>query len=329
MIIEYKKNGKEVDMYATVFMNYDVVLTIVLEDSSKWLALAFECTRHCLADKPSFFLKNNQHSTFMESVLMHSDIKISGNLYSDSNLLFTDIFNLFPDSFQHVVAHFEKDYRILSYADSGFTGKNEKRKLRHQSLSGYADDLINYLQVNHINNIIYLAHSVNGLLAFIAASRAPHLFDKIILTCAAPSLVYNPQMQYFCGFQPHTLDELFAALTHKPEQNNLKLSYQNTVQLTDILATAFSNMEINEAQSVFNLLCTTDCCAYLTDFSVPAMILQVSGDKISTNEAGYFMYRTIPDSQLVRIRAKGHLPQLEAPEEIIQAINFFINTTVC
>jgi sigma-B regulation protein RsbQ len=262
-------------------------------------------------------------ASFMESNPVSFDMKISGNLSSDSTLLFSDLFNLFPHSFQNIISHFESSYRIVTYTDSGFDTNMSDNQLRHSNLSLYANDLVAKLEENKISSIIYVAHSVNALLAFTAGTQAPHLFDNIILTNAVPYLKQDTRTQYSCGFQESNLDGLFTSLIHKKNDDNYT-SHQNTaVQLTDVLTDAFAKMNYENAQAIFNLLLTTDCRKYLSNFQIPTLILQASADKISTPEAGFYMYRTIPNSQLIKIRAKGHLPQATAPEEIIQAINIF------
>jgi sigma-B regulation protein RsbQ len=246
---------------------------------------------------------------------------------STNTLLFSDVFNFFPNTFQSIISHFEERYRVILYTDSGFNAVYENREIRHNSLNGYADDMIKWLEANNFRNIIYIAHSVNGLLAMIAAVKAPHLFSKIILTSTAPSLLYDPEKHYTCGFEAGKLNELFNQLIQKHD-DRLHYHVKSTVQLTDILSRAFSDMSIKDAHSVFNIIFSTDCRTYLSEFSIPTMILQVSSDRFSTHEAGYFMYRNIPDSCLVRIKAKGQLPHVESPEELTLAINFFMNSPV-
>ncbi len=265
----------------------------------------------------------------MKSGFIGFDMQMSGNPSSPCTLLFSDLFNLFTDSFQNVISQFENWYRILVYTDSGFNSETGDRKLRHNSLSGYADDMIKWLEDNNITRVIYVAHSVNGLLALTAAAKAPHLFEKIIFTSVAPCLFRDPETQYKSGYEADKLDYLFASLIHQNDDFHGKIHQNHAVQLTDILSKAFSELNVQDAQAVFSLLFSVDCRKYLTELKVLTVILQVSSDLVATNEAGYLMYRTIPDCQFIRINAKGQLPQVEAPEEIILAMNFFINSAAC
>ena len=254
---------------------------------------------------------------------------MSGNLSSDCIVLFSDIFNLFPDSFQKLASHLANRHKLAVYKDDGFGENNSDNTLRHSSLQGYADDLIESLEKNKLTNIIYIAHSVKGLLAFLAGAKAPHQVDKIILINSVPFLQSDPKTQFLCGFQETNADNLFAWIMSKKQYGNDSDHQKNGSQLSDLLANAFSNMTNEMGKAVLDLLFTTDCRNYLNSFDVPTLILQAGGDRIATAEASYLMHRLIPNSQLVKLKAKGHLPQLSAPEEIILAMKFFIPTLLC
>lgn len=260
----------------------------------------------------------------MQSLFLTHGIKVSGNESLENTLLFSDIFNLFPACYRAISPSFKNDYRLVLYTDSGFSGENKRGRLRHRDMSGYADDLIDCLEKNCMKNITYVAHSVNALLAFIAVSKAPHLFTRLVLISAVPCLLQGRETECQCGFPSLNADELF----HFIKQKQTNEHSPSAVQFTDVLATAFAGKTDDEAKAIFQLLFSTDCRSFLSDFPVPAVILQVTADKMSTNEAGYLMYRSIPVSQLVRIKAKGQMPYDSEPEEIIKAMKFFAQSTL-
>lgn len=139
------------------------------------------------------------------------------------------------------------------------------------------------------------------------------------MTSAVPCLLSGVEIQCPCGFQSSTMNDLFDSIRQK--QTNGKPN--EAIQFTDVLAAAFSEKTEEESRAVFQLLFTTDCRSHLNNFSVPTVILQVGSDKMSTSEAGYLMYRSIPQSQLIRIKAKGQLPYIDTPAEIVKAIKVF------
>ena len=54
------------------------------------------------------------------------------------------------------------------------------------------------------------------------------------------------------------------------------------------------------------------------------MILQCSEDLIAPAAVGEYVHRHTPGSTLVHMRAKGHCPNLSAPEETVAAIRAFV-----
>ena len=175
----------------------------------------------------------------MKTGVNNNRITISGNQSSHNTLLFSDLFNVFSGSFQTLSSYFEKDYRVVIYNDSGFDNNKQNRKLRYKTMSGYADDMIVWLEANGISNITYVAHSVNAMLAFMAAAKAPYLFDKIVLTSATPCLLHNHGIQHVCGVEINNLTDLFAFVAQRNKANGVTHHQAQTVQLTDVLSMLF------------------------------------------------------------------------------------------
>lgn len=58
---------------------------------------------------------------------------------------------------------------------------------------------------------------------------------------------------------------------------------------------------------------------------VPALVLQCSDDAIAPDSVGRYVHEHLPGSQLVKLRATGHCPNLSAPEETVAAIASFLD----
>jgi sigma-B regulation protein RsbQ len=58
----------------------------------------------------------------------------------------------------------------------------------------------------------------------------------------------------------------------------------------------------------------------------PTLILQCSEDVIAPDSVGEYVHRQMPASQLVRMRATGHCPNLSAPAETTAAIKAFLQS---
>ena len=261
----------------------------------------------------------------MESNFCNTGLSISGNMSADATLLITDLFDLFPSSFSKLIPLLETRYRIVSYSDTGFDRFNRTKNLRHETMHGYANELIALLREDGIQNVTCIAHSVNAMLAFYAAVKDPQLFDKIVLLSAVPYLNSDLVSQFYQTFSATADDNLlFDQIVET--QTGIDVYPE---QLPALLSTSFSRMNPDKAKLIFHLLMTTDARFCLDKLTVPVMILQGLTDKIATAETAFFMHRRVPDSCIIKIRSKGHLPQLSAPEEVFQAMEIFMYPVVC
>jgi sigma-B regulation protein RsbQ len=68
----------------------------------------------------------------------------------------------------------------------------------------------------------------------------------------------------------------------------------------------------------------SDNRADLAKISIPTLVLQCSEDVIAPTFVGEFVHRQIANSELVRMKATGHCPNLSAPEETTAAIRSFL-----
>ena len=260
----------------------------------------------------------------MESNSSSNRLRVSGKISADSTLLITDIFDLFPSSFYKLIPLLETRYRVITYSDNGFDLFNRTKQLRHPTIQGYANDLIELLREKNLTNVTYIAHSVNAFVAFHAVIKKPDLFDRIVLLSALPYLKQDAKTQYRCGFE---IDADSGVLFDNMLQP-LTINDDSAEQLQSLLGYSFSKMNIDKARLIFNLLMSTDCRNYLDKISIPVLIMQGIGDKMVTSEAAFFMHRRIPDSCIIKIRAKGHLPQSNAPEEVFHAMEIFLYPAV-
>jgi len=68
----------------------------------------------------------------------------------------------------------------------------------------------------------------------------------------------------------------------------------------------------------------SDNRADLATVNVPTLVLQCSDDVIAPGAVGEYVHQQIPGSELVRMTATGHCPNLSAPQETIDAIRAFL-----
>jgi len=69
----------------------------------------------------------------------------------------------------------------------------------------------------------------------------------------------------------------------------------------------------------------SDNRADLQNLRVPSLTLQCTQDILAPLEVGNYVNEHTPDNTLILLQATGHCAHLSAPQEVIKAINGYIN----
>ena len=94
-------------------------------------------------------------------------------------------------------------FRVLSYnlAGCGDEGASSYHHDVHNSLFGYADDLLALLDEAQAQKVSYVGHSVSGMIGMIAAVARPDCFERLILLQPSPRYLNDPDTGYVGGFE--------------------------------------------------------------------------------------------------------------------------------
>jgi sigma-B regulation protein RsbQ len=98
-------------------------------------------------------------------------------------------------------------------------------------------------------------------------------------------------------------------------------------ELAQEFARTLSAMRPDIALSIARIIFQSDHRADLPRSRVPTLILQSGDDFAVPNSVGHYMARHIPQSTLVPIEARGHLPHLSAPKAVVRAIDTYLSAS--
>lgn len=83
----------------------------------------------------------------------------------------------------------QSNYQVLIF-DWAFSGAVEVPGLynpaRHASYDGFASDLVSLLEEMMVKSVVYVGHSMSGMIGCLASIKRPELFQRLILLCASP-----------------------------------------------------------------------------------------------------------------------------------------------
>lgn len=244
-------------------------------------------------------------------------------------MVFAHGFGCDQSMWRFVAPQFEDRYRTVTYDHVGFGGSDlaAHDPVRHDSLQGYADDLVEICDALELERIVFVGHSVAAMIGVRAAITRPDLFDRLVLV--GPSPCYIDDDDYVGGFGRSDIDGLLEAL----DQNYLGWSSAmaptimgnaDRPELGEELTNSFCRTDPTIASRFARVTFLSDSRADLPKVATPCLVLQCSDDAIAPTVVGEYTHRHLADSELVHLRATGHCPNLSAPDETAAAIKAYL-----
>jgi sigma-B regulation protein RsbQ len=247
-------------------------------------------------------------------------------------MLFAHGFGCDQQAWASVLRVFEHDHRVVAFDHVGF-GRSDRSawdRSRHASLSGYADDLLEIVEELDLHDVVFVGHSVSSMIGLLAANRAPDRFARLVLVGPSPRYLDDPDDGYVGGFTPRDIDGLLETLERD-------YSAWAAVMAPTIMGTPEQPELAEELREMF---CRTDPevaavfarATFLADnradlglVRVPTLVLQCAEDVIAPDSVGRYVADRIPGSTFVRLSARGHCPNMSAPDETARAIRGYLD----
>ncbi len=214
------------------------------------------------------------------------------------------------------MAAFRDRYQIilLDHVGCGRSDFNAYSAGRYSNIRRYAEDLLEICEGLDVRDGILVGHSVSGMAGLLAAIADRYLNDG----------------DYVGGFEQPQLDALYAAMSANFYSwamgfAPLAMNTPDMPELSNEFARILSSMRPDIALSTARVIFESDCRASLPLLKTPTLILQSGQDIAVADEVGRYMAQHIPNAQLTRIDARGHLPHLSAPALVNEAMEQFID----
>jgi sigma-B regulation protein RsbQ len=221
-----------------------------------------------------------------------------------------------------------EDFTVVTfdYVGSGGSDVSAWREERYATIEGYAMDVREVCHELAMGPVVFVGHSVSSMVGVVASVREPELFSRLVLLTPSPR--YIDDDAYRGGFSREDIEELLDSL----ESNYLGWSAAmapvimgtpDRPELGEELTESFCRTAPAVARTFARTTFLSDNRADLPAVSVPTLVVECAHDTIAPREVGAFVHRAIPGSRLVTLDARGHCPQLSAPEATTAAIAGF------
>jgi sigma-B regulation protein RsbQ len=244
-------------------------------------------------------------------------------------MVFAHGFGCDQNMWRLVAPAFANRFRVVLFDHVGAGGSDLSAydPGKYASLDGYAADVVELCRELGVQNGVFVGHSVSAMIGVLAAKRAPELFERLVLV--GPSPRYVDDEGYVGGFSEAQIHELLEFL----DSNHMGWSRAmapaimgnpDRPELGEELTNSFCRTDPDIARRFARTTFLSDNRADLAGVGARSLILQCSEDVIAPRCVGEYVRRSLPNSELVLLRATGHCPNLSAPEETIAAMRAFL-----
>ncbi len=262
-------------------------------------------------------------------VLVRNNVTVSGNPVGRP-MLFAHGFGCDQNMWRFVAPAFEERYQIVlfDYVGAGASDLAAYDPERYDSLRGYAADVVDICEALDLRDVVFVGHSVSAMIGVLAAGAAPDRFGALVLI--GPSPRYIDEADYVGGFTEDDINDLLASLDSNylgwsSAMAPVIMGNPHRPELGAELTASFCRTDPEIQKRFARVTFLSDNRADLARTGVPALVLQCSDDVIAPEVVGEYVHRHLSGSQLVKLQASGHCPNLSAPEETVAAISAFLD----
>lgn len=262
-----------------------------------------------------------------KSVLERNNVKIKGK--GVQPMLFAHGFGCDQNMWRFVTPAFEKDYKIIlfDYVGAGKSDISSYNTERYQSLHGYAMDVLDICRELQLREVIFVGHSVSGMIGLLAALEQPSWFKRLVMV--GPSPCYINDTTYTGGFEKADIEDLLDTMDRNyiGWANFLApniMGNKDRPELGEELVESFCSTDPVIATQFAKATFFSDNRQDVAKLKVPSLILQCSEDIIAPGEVGEYLANNMPCSTLKVMKATGHCPQMSEPGETIHLIKEYL-----
>lgn len=229
-------------------------------------------------------------------------------------------------AWNHIRPWLHSHFRVLSYnlAGCGDGGAMSYQPEVHGSLFGYADDLLDLLNEQSVQQVSYVGHSVSGMVGMIAASARPALFERLVLLQPSPRYLNDADSGYLGGFEQSDLDGLYAAMATNYQSwaagfVPMVMGVEEAHVLARFSETLFK-MRPDIARHILRMIFQSDHRNVVPRVTVPTHFIHSRKDVAVPIEVAQWLSAHLPGSVSEILELEGHLPHLTQPHVVASAV---------
>lgn len=222
-------------------------------------------------------------------------------------------------------------YRVLTYDAAGTCGATLPlyQAERHDSLFGFAEDLLAVLAEHEIADAHYVGHSAGGMIGLLAANGEPWRFRSLSLIGSSARYIDDPATEYIGGFSDQQVGDLIEAMrgdyaawangfarlvVANPERPNLALEFSRSLM----------TLRPDIASAVLETILRSDHRDDARQVGLPVQILQTERDPAVPLPAARWLAQATSAADVRIIPVEGHFPHISDPGFVGAALLDFL-----
>ncbi|TGD80222.1 alpha/beta fold hydrolase [Hymenobacter wooponensis] len=244
-------------------------------------------------------------------------------------LVFAHGFGTDQQAWRYVAPAFAARNQVVLFDLIG-AGRSDKTAYdfsRHQTLDGYVNDLLELLRALQLPKVVYIGHSVSGIIGVLAAIREPALFERLVLLAASPCYINDGD--YIGGFDTADLEEALGFLdrdyygwSHAMVPGIVGGDMRS--ELVDEVVSSFCEVDPAIARQFARATFLSDYRTELSKLRIPTLVVQCAQDTVAPSVVGHYMHANLAGSKLEILNTTGHYPHLNAPVATISSVERFL-----
>jgi pimeloyl-ACP methyl ester carboxylesterase len=183
------------------------------------------------------------------------------------------------------------------------------------SIDRLASVYIELLDRLDLNDVTIIGNSVGGWIAAdMALLRSPRITRVVLIDAGGLDIKEHPVLDIFT-LPPDKISEYSF---YNPDAGRIDITKMSDEQKA-IMASNRATLQVYGGESMMD----SELLARLPEIQTPTLIVWGAADRVMPIQHGQAFVKGIPGAKYKLIQHAGHLPQLEEPDELLDAIRDF------
>ncbi len=208
--------------------------------------------------------------------------------------------------------------RVITPTHPGFAGAVRPERLR--SVGGLAALYVALLDELDVTGVTVVGNSIGGwITAEVALLHSPRVSHVILIDAVGIEVADHPVADFFSL----TLDQMSALSFHDPDKFRIDPS-----KLPPAAQAAMPGNRASLAVYAGTTMNDPALAARLAAVTVPVLVLWGEADRVADVAYGRAYAAALPTARFQLLTETGHLPQVETPQQVLDAISTFAGADV-